>query len=147
MRLVQRKTGAAQNDGVAVAFVAQGVSGGVLGLKIGEHEIALEDGRINGAVRAIRAGTAGGRAGIAVVAVGAINLAGHHPRRDEAGHVDLITSDGFNRMKILVGGGKLQPCVGLDLLARHGRRTEEAAAGAIKVLKIGRCRIDSNELS
>jgi len=92
------KTLIAQDALTAVAFVAQRFVGRAFWRVIGEHQLALEQRRINRAVRTIRAGAAGCDALITVVTVRASHEARSCPRRNQTGHV-VIFSDGFNRVK------------------------------------------------
>lgn len=127
---VVAEAGVAENDGAAVALVTEGVGGGVLGLEIGEDEVAFEQGPENGAVRAVGAAAAGGRAGIAVVAIGAVGLAVDGPSGgDEAGDTGGVAPGGLDRVVAAVAGGELEAGVGFGNLALEGGFTAIPAVG------------------
>lgn len=112
-----------------MTFVTHGVCGRGFGLKIRDRKVAFQNRAVNRTVRAIGARRAGFGTRIAVMTIGAIHDTIGGPRGDEARHAVRIFSNRFHRMKTLVGGGKLQPCICLRVLPRHERGTAREAVG------------------
>ncbi len=87
-----------ENTAAVVAFVAEGIFGGIFDVAIGQYKLPLEQGDIRGAVRTVGARATGIGSLIVVVAIGAIDAAGGGPGRQQAWNIRVF-ADRFDRMK------------------------------------------------
>lgn len=90
----------------AVTFVTEGIVGLTFRRVVCENQLALQKRRVNGTMRAIRAGATRSRTLVAVVAVCTFHGARDGPWRDQAGHVPIV-SHGFNGVERLIGHTEL----------------------------------------
>src|SRR5580765_848074 len=126
---VKRGKALVRQDAVAImAFVTESISAEVFRAAIGQNQFPLQNRRVDGAVRTVRAAPESSGALVIVMAVGAIDAARDREWGNEARHIRIFPAD-FDGMEGGIFGPEFLPCVRLHKMPWHAGLASGQAIG------------------